>query len=241
MSSDLWIVGFHAALAALESDRPVEVLWIQAGRKDRRIARLVAAARSRNLPFRQVPAARLDEVADGAPHNGCAVRTAAVTYASPDEVVAPEGRKSGLLLLDDIDDPRNLGAVVRSAVAFGVDAVIVCGPSVPPLSGVAEKAAAGLLDRVPLARARVAGDALVRLADRGYWVFGADAAGEGLRSVSIPERWVLCIGSETKGLRAKTRTRVDEWVAIPMRPDAESLNLAVAAGVLLYEFCGRLD
>ncbi|MCD4749745.1 MAG: 23S rRNA (guanosine(2251)-2'-O)-methyltransferase RlmB [Thermoanaerobaculales bacterium] len=240
MSSDMWILGYHAVLSALESERPVEVLWIQAGRRDKRTARVVAAARSRRISFRPVPVARLEEVADGAPHNGCAVRSAPVSYLAIEDIVAPAERPSGLLLLDDIDDARNLGAVVRSAVAFGVDAVIVAGPSAPPLAGVAEKAAAGLLDRIPMARTRVAGDALTRLAAEGYWVFGADAAGGNLRKIKVPERWVLCIGSETKGLRAKTRSRVDEWVSIPMQPAAESLNLAVASGVLLYEFCRNL-
>lgn len=235
MSNELWVVGFHAVLGVLESDRPVDVLWLQKDRRDSRTKKIAAAAHARGIRYDVVPRARLDGVAGGAAHNGCAVRTAPVAWTPLDELIRPPGEPAAILLLDAVDDPHNLGAVLRSAAAFAVDGVVVAGPSAPPLGGAVAKAAAGLLGRVPLARAKVAADALARVRREGYWVFGADAAGSPLTKLRPVDRWLLCIGSEEHGLRAKTRSEVDELVSIPMAEGVESLNLSVSAGILLWE------
>jgi len=235
MGEDLWTVGFHAVLGVLESEQPVDVLWLQKDRRDRRMQRIRTAARGRGVRYDLVPRARLDGVADGVAHNGCAVRSAPVAFVELDDLVRPEGEPSRLLLVDDLKDPHNLGAVLRTAAALSLDGVVIAGPSAPPLGGAVAKAAAGLLGRVPLARARVAADALVHFRDRGYWAFAADAGGTPLSDVRHSHRWVLCIGAEERGLRAKTRSQVDEPVAIPMAEGVDSLNLSVSAGILLWE------
>lgn len=234
MSDGCWVVGHHAVLGALRGERTVEVVWVQAGRRDKRVGQVVNAARQKHVTIRSMPVAELDEVAGGVPHNGCVARTTPVRFRALEEVLTPEGDPGRLLLLDTMDDPRNLGAIVRSAVAFGVDGIIVAGPGSPALGGAAEKAAVGLLGEVSLVRVRVAGDTLRVLAEAGYWVLGADGAGVDVREVSPVSRWVLCLGSEAKGLRAKTRSRIDELIAIPIDSRVESLNVSVAAGVLLY-------
>ncbi len=233
-----WVVGFHAVLGLLESGQAVEVVLIQDGRRDSRVRTIVSKARARGTDVRFVPSGKLREVAGSVPHNGCAARSGPVPLQEIDDCIAPEGKPGGLLLLDDITDPHNLGAAIRSAAAFGVDGLIIAGPQAPPLGGAAAKAAAGHIHTVPLIRAKVAADVLVRLAGEGYWVFGADSDGEDLRQVKVPDRWVLCVGSEERGLRAKTRHRVDEWVAIPMESEVESLNVSVATGVLLFAMTG---
>jgi len=234
MGDDLWTVGFHAVLGVLESSQPVDVLWIQKDRRDRRMQRIRTAARTRDVRYDLVPRARLDGVADGVAHNGCAVRSAPVAFVEIDELVGAEGEVSRLLLVDDLKDPHNLGAVLRTAAALSLDGVVIAGPSAPPLGGAA-KAAAGLLGRVPLARVRVAADALAYLRDRGYWAFAADVGGTPLGEIRHSQRWILCIGAEERGLRAKTKSQVDEPVAIPMAEGVESLNLSVSAGILLWE------
>jgi 23S rRNA (guanosine2251-2'-O)-methyltransferase len=231
------IFGFHAVLGAIESERPVEVVWLQKGRHDRRLQRLVDAARDRGVAVRWVPKKRLDELADAAPHNGCAARCGPVALARLDEVIAPDGHPGRVLLLDDVTDPHNLGAVVRTAVAFGARGVIIAGPSAPPLGDAAARAAAGLLGRVPLVRVNVAADALAHLRAEGYWVLGADAGGTPASDVTPIDRWVLCVGAEDRGLRAKTRSAVDEFIRIPIAEGVESLNLSVATGILLYHLC----
>lgn len=235
MGDDLWTVGFHAVLGVLESRQPIDVLWIQNDRRDRRMQRIRTAARARGVRYDLVPRARLDGVAGGVAHNGCAVRSAPVAFVELDDLV-PVGREdSRLLLVDDLKDPHNLGAVLRTAAALSLDGVVIAGPSAPPLGGAVAKAAAGMLGRVPLARARVAADALVHFRDRGYWAFAADASGTPLGEVRPSQRWVLCIGAEERGLRSKTRSQVDEFVAIPMAEGVDSLNLSVSAGILLWE------
>jgi 23S rRNA (guanosine2251-2'-O)-methyltransferase len=235
MGNELWTVGFHAVMAVLEGGRPVDVLWLQKDRRDHRVRKIRQLARARGVRYDMVPRARLDGVAAGVTHNGCAVRSAPVAFFEIDELVQATAEPSRLLLLDDLEDPHNLGAVLRTAAAFAIDGVVIAGPSAPPLGGAVAKAAAGLLGRVPLARARVAADVLNRLKAEGYWVLAADARGTPLDEVTSSPRWVLCIGAEERGLRAKTRSQVDEMVAIPMAEGVESLNLSVSAGILLWE------
>jgi 23S rRNA (guanosine2251-2'-O)-methyltransferase len=235
MSDGLWTVGFHAVLGVLESDQPVDALWLQQGRRDQRARKIIAAARRRGVRYDLVPKARLDGVANGVVHNGCAVRSAPVGFADLGDLVAVSDAPSRIVLLDDVDDPHNVGAVVRTAAAFAVDGLVIAGPSAPPLGGAVAKAAAGLLGRVPIARVNVAADALVQFRGNGYWIFGADAAGSPLADVRPIERWVVCLGAEARGLRAKTRSQIDEFVAIPMAEGVESLNLSVSAGILLWE------
>lgn len=234
-----WVVGFHPVLAALETGRPVEVVWVQQGRHDARARKVIAAARRRGVTVRFVPRHRLDECAGPSSHNGCAARCAPVQVHQLEDMVAPEDRPSRLLLLDDVDDPHNAGAVVRSAAAFAVDGVILCGPGAPPLGGGLAKAAAGMLERVPIARCSVAGDAVVRLKEAGYWTLGADRSGRPVTEVDPTSRWVLCMGSEERGLRAKTRAHLDELIGIPIAAEVESLNVSVAAGILLFALSGR--
>jgi len=232
-----WLVGYHPVLAALASGRGVTALWLQQGRRDHRIQQLAEMAREGGVPVRWVSREQLDRRGGGVPHNGCAARCEPIALARLEELVADEGLPARLLLLDDVADPHNLGAAVRTAAAFDLGGVVVAGVSAPPLGGAVAKAAAGHLERVRLARVQVAADALQLLRDAGYWAVGADANGSPLPGVRPCGRWVLCVGGERRGLRAKTRHQVDELVRIPMAPGVESLNLSVATGILLYELC----
>ena len=118
MDDALWTVGFHAVLAVLESDQPVDLLWLQRDRRDRRIQRIRTAARNRGIRYDLVSRARLEQVADGAAHNGCAVRSAPVAFVELEDLVEPENEPSRLLLVDGLSDPHNLGAVLRTAAAL---------------------------------------------------------------------------------------------------------------------------
>jgi len=235
MADDLWIVGFHAVLGVLDGDQPVDALLLQQGRRDARMKIIRVAARRRGIRFDLVPRARLDRLAGGVAHNGCALRSAPISFVPLEDLMAAADEPGRLLLLDDVLDPHNVGAVIRTAAAFAVDGLVIAGPSAPPLGGAVAKAAAGQLGRVRVAREKVAADALTSLRTSGYWVFAADAAGTALQDVRSCERWVLCVGAEERGLRAKTRSQVDEFVAIPMAEGVESLNLSVSAGILLWE------
>lgn len=240
-SSDPWVVGYHAVLAALEGERSADVLWLLADRRDARARRLLAAAGRRGVPVKQVERRELDRVAGSAVHNGCAVRIAPVAYTELSELIRPDGEPGRVVVVDDVADPHNIGALIRVAAAFAVDGLVVAGPHPPPLSGAVAKAAAGYLERVRVARATVAADVLRLLKGSNYWVYGADQRGEAVASVDPGERWVLCLGSEERGLRAKTRSEVDVWVSVPMAEGVESLNVSVAAGVLVYAMATGRD
>ncbi len=233
-----WVVGFHAVLAAVEqTPERVEVVLLAdgAGGRGRRI--LEAAVRRR---LRVRPAARrdLDEVAGGVAHNGFAARLTPVPLADPSALLAAPG-EALIVGLDSVEDGHNVGAVVRVAAAFALAGVVLGGPHPPPLGGAAAKVAAGTLPLVRVGRVGSLGDWARAAREAGFWVFGADAQGRPLDAVKLPERLVLCLGAEGAGLRAKTRAAVDEIVAIPLAAAVESLNLAVAAGILAWEWRRR--
>ncbi|NOZ79148.1 MAG: 23S rRNA (guanosine(2251)-2'-O)-methyltransferase RlmB [Acidobacteria bacterium] len=229
-----WLCGVHAVTAALAAGRPIDLVWIQKGRRDRRLQQIVELAAGRNVPVRFVARTNLERVAGGGAHAGVAARTAPLAFAQFEDLIRPAGESGRLLLLDGVTDPHNVGAVIRSAAAFGVDGVVLAGRGAPPLGGAVAAAAAGHLERVPVARVSVAGDALRKLREAGYWAYGGEAGGTPLWAVRPPGRWVVALGSEGKGLRAKTRAFLDESIAIPMRPGVESLNVSVAAAILSY-------
>lgn len=229
-----WLLGAHAVGAAIEAGRPLDLMWVQRGRHDRRVREVAEAARREGIPVRTVERAELDRLARGGAHGGVAARTAPHAFVDVEKLVRPEDEPGRLILLDSVSDPRNVGAVIRSVAAFGVEGVILAGPGAPPLGGALASAAAGQLERVPIARAGSAGDTLRRFQDAGYWTFGAAMEGTPLPLLKVPRRWVLALGSEGRGLRAKTRAFVDELVAVPMQPGVESLNISVAAAILAY-------
>ena len=234
MSETSWIFGFHSVEGALSSGAPIDLVLLQDGRRSARSSRILGLSRAAGISFRFVSSRKLEELAGGVAHNGFAARSAPVQFRPLEECIPEEGQPSRMLLVDAVSDPHNLGAVIRSAAAFAVDALIIAGPSAPPLEGAVAKAAAGHLYRVPLVRTKVAADSLRHLAGEGYWILGAESSGSDLSRWKSCDRWVLCMGSEAKGLRAKTRSQIDEYLAIPMAEGVESLNLSVATGILLY-------
>jgi 23S rRNA (guanosine2251-2'-O)-methyltransferase len=230
------VFGFHAVLAALEREPDrIEVLWLADGAGGPRVRQVLAAARTAGARFHAVPKRRLDEIAGGTSHNGVAVRLSPAAFADPATLLALGGPVC-LFGLDGLEDPHNLGAVVRTAAAFALGGVVVAGPHPPPLGGAAAKVAAGTLPLVPVARVGSLGDFARAAKEADFWVWGAQAGGTPLPEVELPERLLLCLGAEATGLRAKTRGALDGSVAIPLAAGVESLNLSVAAGILAWEW-----
>jgi 23S rRNA (guanosine2251-2'-O)-methyltransferase len=144
-----------------------------------------------------------------------------------------------LIGLDTLEDPHNLGAVARLVAGLGLGGIVVSGPHPPPLGGAVAKVAAGTLPLVRLAHVGSLGDFARQAKEAGFWVVGADMEGTPVTGFELPERLLLCLGAEAGGLRAKTRTALDASVAIPLAAGVESLNLAVAAGILAWEWRRR--
>lgn len=232
------MVGFHAVAAALEREPSrVEVVWLGEGVGGSRARQIVELARRLGVRCAVVPRRELDRVAEGAVHNGFAARLAPAPLADADDMLRMPA-PTCLLGLDGVQDPHNLGAVVRVAAAFSLGGVVVAGPHPPPLGGAAAKVAAGTLPLVKVARIGSLGDFARRAREEGFAVLGADARGEPVHKVELPDRLLLCLGGE-EGLRAKTLRFLDGLVAIPISQPVESLNVAVACGILAWEWRRR--
>ncbi len=197
----------------------------ETGRGERLAGRLRKAG-----PVREVGAGELNELSDT--HTNQGVLVVAETPRGSLDMVPATG-PSTLLLLDGVQDPGNMGTLVRSAAAFGCHAVAYLPGTVDPWNPKAVRASAGALFRIPVVQAHPE-VFMDELADHDYMVLGADAAGRPVDRLALSGRTVLAVGNEGGGLSGFTRSRTDSLVAVPMAPGVESLNVAVAAGILLY-------
>lgn len=234
----LWLYGHHAVLAALRNPRRTvhQLLGTEEG-----LGALDGARRRPNL--RIVPA-RADDLARvlprGVQHQGVALQVAPLPPLQVERVLAVQPERSTVLVLDQVTDPRNFGAILRSAAALGVGAVIVPERRSAELGGAAAKAASGALDIVPIAEVVNLARAIERLKAAGYWISGLD--GEAERSIedSRPtKRRAVVLGSEGSGIRRLVGEACDEILKIPIEPRMESLNVSVAAAVALYALRAR--
>ncbi len=235
-----YVYGAHAVRALLEK-RPSAILSAKSlrGSTAGTLPELSRILEGLGVPLQRVSRAELDQLAQGGTHQGIIVRTRGqeeVGIRELEELVIHRGKAFRGLVLDGVQDPRNLGACLRTADAAGVDAVIVPKNRAARLTPVALKAATGSAETVRLARVSNLATALHWLKEAGVWVVGAVA--EAPRSVfdsRLEAPVVLVVGGEGRGLRRLTRELCDELVAIPMQGAVASLNVSVAAGVLLFE------
>jgi 23S rRNA (guanosine2251-2'-O)-methyltransferase len=234
----LIVSGFHPVREVLEKrPRAVEALLVQRGRKDARASEIEELARGAGIPVRLVAKEELDRFA-GRAHNGVAARVAEREYDDVEECLAgPKGGRC-VLFLDEVTDPGNLGSVLRTAAAAGASVVLTERHSAG-LNETVSKASAGALERVKVGRVVNAARFLERAKEAGFWIYGASMDGESLWKVDISGDSILCLGSEGAGLRRLTKETCDRLVSIPMSPGAGSLNVSVAAGVLLFEWVRR--
>ena len=233
-----WIHGLHAVLEALKAS-PEKVRRVVAvtGRADARLGKVLEAAREGHVPVLRQPLRSVERLAGTrAVHQGVVALMADAGYADPEEVLERAGTPALLVVLDGVEDPHNLGAVIRSAAAFGAGGVFLPAHRAAGLSPGTLKASAGTALRFPVARVVNVVAFLGRLKERGIWVVGLDQGGEPIWSgfdLTLPIALVL--GAEGKGLRRLAREHCDAVVGIPVGSGTESLNLSVAAGVALFE------
>jgi 23S rRNA (guanosine2251-2'-O)-methyltransferase len=239
-----WLYGRHAVAAALGNpQRHWRRLAVLAGETEEAAA-MVAAARAEQRGSGE-PIQVLDHTAleallpEGAVHQGWALQADPLDPADLDDVLraaeVTPGR-SVIVILDRVSDPHNVGAILRSAAAFGAAGVVLPEHGAPPQTGALAKAASGGLDRVPLVRAVNLARALDRLKAAGYWCCGLDEnAAAPLSGLDLGPRVALVLGSEGGGLRRLVRERCDYLARLPTRPDLPSLNVSNAAAIALYE------
>ena len=233
------VLGRNPVLECLRAGVPATVLYIALGAEaDERVTESVSRAGDLGLAILEVPRADLDRMTANHLHQGIALQVPPYNYAHPDDLIAAatESPPALLVALDNISDPRNLGAIVRSVAAFGGHGVMIPQRRSASVTAVAWRTSAGAAARVPVARATNLTRALKDWADRGLRVIGLDAGGDtAIDDLDGTDPLVVVVGSEGKGLSRLVRQNCDEVVSIPMANQTESLNASVAAGVVLAE------
>ncbi|MGI8433721.1 MAG: 23S rRNA (guanosine(2251)-2'-O)-methyltransferase RlmB [Nocardioidaceae bacterium] len=236
-----WVAGRNSVVEALQARIPATTLYVaEQAERDDRLREAFRIAADRGISILEVSRHELDRMTDRAVHQGLALKVPAYEYADPHELLdmASNAAEPALLVgLDSVTDPRNLGAVVRSAAAFGVHGVVVPERRAAGMTASAWKASAGAAARVPVARATNLTRQLRTYQEAGLMVAGLDAEGtvdvREMELATVP--LVLVVGSEGKGLSRLVRETCDVLVRIPTASTTESLNAGVAAGIALYE------
>ena len=238
-----YVCGAHSVLAALErGPERVKRLLIAAGRRGRRAAEAVRLAESRRIPIEAIDLKQLTKKAATAQHQNLVAEVSPTPLLALEDLIeAQPAAAPPILLLDGVQDPRNFGAILRSAAALGAGGVVWPKDNAVGLTPVAAKAAAGALEVVPLARVTNLVRAVSALKEAGYWVLAADAHGEKVLGVDeLPWPCGLVIGAEGKGVRPLVRKNCDARVRIPIEGGVvSSLNASVAAAILLHGLCGN--
>jgi 23S rRNA (guanosine2251-2'-O)-methyltransferase len=233
------VLGRNPVLECLRAGVPATALYVALGTEaDERLTESVARAADLGIAIIEVPRTDLDRMTSNHLHQGIALQVPPYNYAHPDDLLAAATTSPPALLvaLDNISDPRNLGAIVRSVAAFGGHGVLIPQRRSASVTAVAWRTSAGAAARIPVARATNLTRALTNWADRGVRVIGLDAGGDtALDDLDGTDPMVLVVGSEGKGLSRLVRQNCDEVVSIPMAGHTESLNASVAAGVVLAE------
>jgi 23S rRNA (guanosine2251-2'-O)-methyltransferase len=231
------LIGIHPVAEALRAGRPLDRVLVAKGAGGPRVQEIVELSRKNSTPLRFEDRASLDRLAGSAAHQGVVALGAAKRYAELEDV-AETARM--LVVLDSVEDPHNLGAVIRTAHAAGADAVVVPERRAVGLTETVAKAAAGALEHLAVVRVTNINRALEDLKKRGYWIYGVDERGDqDYDHVDYAERAVLVFGAEGKGLHQMVREHCDVLVRIPMSGKISSLNVSVAAGVVLFEWKRR--
>lgn len=232
------ICGRNPVLEALRSGREIDRLLVAHGTGGGSVTAIIAKCRAKGILIKEISPQKLDYYCGGANHQGVAVMLASQEYATVDDMFAlaeTRGEKPFLIICDEIEDPHNLGAIIRTAEATGVHGVIIPERRSASLNATVAKAACGALEYVPVARVTNIANTIDALKQRGVWVFGADMDGDDYTRTDFDTPCALVIGNEGKGIGALTAKKCDAIISLPMHGKINSLNASVAAGILMYE------
>ena len=236
------IVGRNPVSEALRSSRSIDRILVAKGAGSGAVVGILARAKKKGILIKEVDQRKLDYLCGGANHQGIAAFASVKEYASVDDIftLAEErGESPFVVVLDEIEDPHNLGAIIRTAECAGAHGVIIPKRRSASLSFAVGKASAGAVEYVPVARVTNIATTLEELKKRGLWVYGADMNGTDFTDCEFGGGVALVIGNEGKGLGRLVREKCDEIVSLPMKGKINSLNASVAAGVLMYAVASK--
>ncbi|WP_102336458.1 23S rRNA (guanosine(2251)-2'-O)-methyltransferase RlmB [Salimicrobium jeotgali] len=233
-----WITGKNAVLEALKAQRPINKIFISDQLQQQAAKKFEAAAKNNNILVQRVPKQKIDQLVDGN-HQGVAASVAAYEYSDMEDLfslAAERGEEPFFLILDELEDPHNLGSILRTADASGVHGVIIPKRRSVGLTAVVAKTSAGAVEHVPVVRVTNLARTIDELKERFVWVVGTAADGaEDYRDLEGTLPLALVIGNEGKGISRLTKEKCDWLVRLPMNGHVESLNASVTASLLMYE------
>lgn len=238
------IYGRNPVIEALKSGTEINRVYIAKGAKHQVIDDIYKLARERQIPVAQVERKKLDQLFPGKNHQGVYASVAEMAYVAWEDILGrarEKGESPLVLVLDELEDPHNLGAILRNADAFGVHGVIIPKRRSVSLTGTVAKAAAGALQYVPVARVANIAQTLKALKKEGLWICGTAMDGQTIYQAPLSGPLAIVIGSEGNGMRKLVAEQCDFTVSIPMKGQINSLNASVATGIVLSEVVRRQE
>jgi len=237
--SEEYIVGKNPVLEVLRSGRSVNKIWIAEGSLKGTMNQVMGMAKEAKIQVQLVPKKKLDQVAEGEAHQGVVAFVAAHAYAEVEDILQAAKEKNEepfILILDEIEDPHNLGSILRTADAVGAHGVIIPKRRAVGLTSTVAKSSAGAMEYVPVARVTNIARTMEELKEKGIWMVGTDASGtQDFRQGRYDMGIGLVIGSEGKGMSRLVKETCDFTVRLPMVGQVTSLNASVAAALLMFE------
>jgi 23S rRNA (guanosine2251-2'-O)-methyltransferase len=239
MNSNLDVIaGRNAVLEALKAGRPVDCLLISKGIQIGQIGRQIAICKERGITVKEVSPIKLDMLCSNVAHQGIAVMIAAREYCSTLdilEIAQKKGEPPFIIIADSLEDPHNLGAVIRSAEAAGAHGVIIPARNSVGLTATVAKASAGAIENIAIAKVSNIVSTLEILKKAGVWIYCADMDGKPYYQVDLTGPIAVIVGSEGQGVGRLIKESCDFVISIPMHGKANSLNASVAAGIIMFE------
>lgn len=227
-------VGRNSVTEVLRSSLSVNRVVIRQGLRPESVSEIIELCKQRHIRFETLPAQKLESL-PGNPRDVAAF-VSPIEYADIEDIIENAGETSIVVVLDGIEDPGNLGAIIRSAECFGVDGIVIPKNNACPVNMTVLKTSAGAVTHIPIARVTNVSDSLEKLKNAGYWVYGTDAkAKQSLGKTNFDKKTAIVIGSEGKGMRQLVTKHCDVLVSIPMFGHINSLNASVSTGIVLYE------
>jgi len=232
------LFGRNCVKEALKSGRTIDNIMIVRGNKNGSLGEIITMAKEKGIPVKEVDGKKLDFLCKGAVHQGIVATAACKQYATVEDIfrsAEEKGENPFIIILDEIEDPHNLGAIIRTAECTGVHGIIIPKRRSVGLSYVVGKSSAGAVEYVNVARVTNLSATINELKKKGVWVFGADMNGEPSEHFDLKGSIAIVVGNEGKGIGKLVKSQCDGIISLPMKGKINSLNASVACGVIMYD------
>lgn len=230
------IEGRNAVMEALKNEREIDYIYIKKGEMEGSINKIIGKAKDKKILIKTVDKNKLDEMSESKNHQGIIAVANEYKYCDIEDILEQTSEKDSLfLILDEIEDPHNLGAIIRSAEASGVDAIIIPKRRACQVNATVEKTAAGATSHMKIARVTNLVQTIEKMKEKGIWIYSVDMDGSDYTRTDLKGKVALVIGNEGKGISRLIKEKSDFTISIPMKGSINSLNASVAASVIMFE------